>query len=433
MQPSSLLERILRLIKFLIPRRLFSFLQPAYHYTLSTLGALIYRFPSRHIIVIGVTGTKGKTSTTELVNTVFEKAGHTTALCSTLRFKVGGESTRNMYKMTLPGRFFLQKFLRRAVTAGCTHAIIELTSESVKQYRHKFIDLDALIFTNITPEHIESHGSFENYLNAKLELAHALAVSKKKRTVMVANADDPHGKDFLAVNAKVKVPFSITEVRPYALKKEGLLFTWEGQAFTSPLSGMFNLMNILGALSLSKAFGIGNEAMKRAIEAFDGIPGRMEKIDEGQDFTVIVDYAHTKESLEKVYETFEGHRKICVLGATGGGRDKWKRPEMGAVAGMHCDEIILTNEDPYDENPLDIINDVKEGAGERAEIIIDRGAAIREAIRRATIGDAIIITGKGTDPYICGPKGQKTPWSDQETARGALRARLSGTLGHGTK
>ncbi len=161
------MEKILKIVKKLIPRKIFTKFQPTYHYLITFVGAVIYRFPSKKIHVVGVTGTKGKSSTAEFANAILEEAGFKTALSNTIRFKIGNETKPNMYKMSMPGRFFMQKFLRDAVNAGCTHAVIEVTSEGAKQFRNKFIDLDALIFTNIAPEHIESHGSFENYVKSK--------------------------------------------------------------------------------------------------------------------------------------------------------------------------------------------------------------------------------------------------------------------------
>ncbi len=416
---------ILRQIKKLIPRKIFKLLQPIYHYSLAVLSALIYRFPSKKIFIVAVTGTKGKTSTIEIMNAILEESGYKTALSSTLRFKIGNTSKNNTYKMTLPGRFFLQKFLRQAVNAKCQYAIIEMTSEAAKQFRHKFVYLNALIFTNITPEHIESHGSFDNYLNAKLSIAKSLEKSPKKDRVVIANKDDIYGDRFLNIDVHKKYGYSIKDVEPYLIKKEGLEFQLDGQKIVSKLSGEFNLYNTLAAIVFSKTQNIDVETIKRTIEKFSGIAGRMEKIDVGQDFTTIVDYAHTSESLEKVYEVFQTSRKICVLGSTGGGRDKWKRPNMGAVASRHCSHIILTNEDPYDEDPRQIIRDIEEGITRPiSEVIIDRREAIAKAISLAKTGDSVIITGKGTDPYIMEADGKKTPWSDSKVTKEELKKLL---------
>ncbi|MBX4191957.1 hypothetical protein KW798_00510, partial [Candidatus Parcubacteria bacterium] len=152
----------------------------AYHFLLAQVGALIYGFPSRTLFVIGVTGTKGKSTTTELINAILREAGYKTAVASTIHFTIGHESEPNLFKMTMPGRFFLQRFLRKAVSKGATHAVIEMTSEGAKQFRHKGIDLDALVFTNLAPEHIESHGSLENYVAAKLSIAKNMETSSKR-------------------------------------------------------------------------------------------------------------------------------------------------------------------------------------------------------------------------------------------------------------
>ncbi|HRZ30282.1 MAG TPA: Mur ligase family protein, partial [Candidatus Paceibacterota bacterium] len=160
------MQKILDTLKKFIPKSVFSFFQPFYHYSLALAGAIIYRFPSRQIKVIAITGTKGKTSTTEILAKILETAGYKVATTSTLQFKVGDKITRNLYKMSMPGRMFMQKFLRQAVSAKCDYAVLEMTSEGSKTFRHKFIDLNGLIFTNISPEHIESHGSYEKYLEA---------------------------------------------------------------------------------------------------------------------------------------------------------------------------------------------------------------------------------------------------------------------------
>ena len=409
-------------LKKLVPMKIFGFLQPAYHYFFSTLAVFLYGFPSKKINVVGVTGTKGKTSTIEIISAVLEEAGFKTALSSTLRFKIGNDSRKNEYKMTMPGRFFIQKFLRNAVKEKCQYAILEITSQGVVQYRHKFIHLDTLIFTNLAPEHIESHGSYEKYLKAKLKIAKLLEKSKKKRKMIIANADDKEGYKFLNANVQEKYPYSIKDAEPYALKKDGLEFTFDGVGMKSRLSGEFNLYNIIAAITFAKTQGVGTGAIKRAIEKFAGIRGRLEKIDGGQDFAVIVDYAHTPDSLEKVYEVFQTSKKICVLGNTGGGRDKWKREEMARIADKHCSAIILTNEDSYDEDPLEIINVMKKAIPEsKCKIIIDRRDAIREALKMASTGDTVLITGKGTDPYIMGPNNTKIPWDDAAVAKEEIK------------
>ena len=424
------IEKLLRLGRKIIPTKIFKATQPAYHWVLASSAVLFYRFPSRKLFVIGVTGTKGKTSTIEIINAILEKNGYKTALSSGLRFKIGKESEKNTLKMTMPGRFFIQKFLRKAVRAKCDYVILELTSEGAKQNRHRYISFDIMIFTNLTPEHIESHGSFEKYRGAKLKLFKALEQSEKKQKTIIVNEDDSNHEHFLNFKVEEKIKYGRSRLTSCNIHEKGIDFILGSEKFKSKLFGEFNLYNILTAIALAKSLKIETQTIKIAIEQFNGISGRMEKIKLGpldsargkQDFTVIVDYAHTPESLEKVYETFQASKKICVLGSTGGGRDKWKRPEMGKIASKHCSRIILTNEDPYDEDPKEIIKDIEKGIiNPSREIILDRREAIQKALQYAKTGDAVIITGKGSDPWIMGPKGTKTEWSDRDVTKEELK------------
>lgn len=417
----TVMEVLLRLVKRLIPRKIFFPLQPIYHYLLAYLGALLYRFPSRRIPVVGVTGTKGKTSTVELINAVLEKAGFKTALSGTLRFKIGSASRRNLYKMTMPGRFFMQKFFREAVDAGCQWAIVEMTSEGAKQFRHKWINLDALLVTNLAPEHVESHGSYEAYAAAKLSIVHELSRSPKERKLLLVNADDRETPRFLAIKGPEKIVYTLKDALPYRYGEGGVTFTFNREQIHSRLPGKFNLYNLLAAATFAHAIGIPTATIKGGIETVTEIRGRAQEIHEGQPFTVVIDYAHTPESLAALYQTYEGRRRICILGATGGGRDRWKRPAMGAAASRFCDDIILTNEDPYDEDPRAIVNGVATGITKKTpRIIMDRREAIAAALRAARPGDVVLITGKGTDPFIMGLRGSKLPWSDERVTREEL-------------
>ena len=216
------MERFFYLIKRLIPKSLFRLLQAPYHYCLALLGAIIYRFPSRKLTVLAVTGTKGKTTVVELISAILIAEGKKTASASTIQFRLGEQLDSNLYKMTMPGRFFLQRFLRQAVSVGCTHAVIEITSEGAKQFRHKLIALDGLVFTNLTPEHIESHGSFAAYKEAKLKIAGALATSPKRPRYVVANTDDEHGADFLNTEVEHQVPYSLSDLELHSEHKDGV-------------------------------------------------------------------------------------------------------------------------------------------------------------------------------------------------------------------
>ncbi len=417
------MDTLLYHIRKIIPARLFKAGQPIYHFFFAVLGALIYRSPSKELIVIGVTGTKGKSSVAEIINTIFEADGKRTALLSTIRFKIGEQNTRNLRKMTIPGRLFVHKFLRNAVDAGCDVAILEMTSEGAKQFRHKFIHLDALVFTNLSPEHIESHGSYEKYIAAKLKLVRALEQSKKRPRFIVANADDEHGAKFLAARVEHRIPYSLKDVELYTLNRESISMVMNGTTVRAPLVGLFNVYNTLAAIAVTTAFGVSQKTIIRALANLEPIRGRVEKITTPtgakKKVTAVVDYAHTPDSLEKLYQAFPKDYKVCVLGNTGGGRDTWKRPEMGRIAEDYCEKIFLTNEDPYDEDPQKIIDDMRGGIKDtsKLEVIMDRRLAIRAALEIAPDGAVVLISGKGTDPYIMGPHNTKTPWDDAAVVR----------------
>jgi UDP-N-acetylmuramoyl-L-alanyl-D-glutamate--2,6-diaminopimelate ligase len=415
------MEKLLRTVETLIPKKVYKFFQPAYHFLLAVTGIILYRHPSRSIYVIGVTGTKGKSSTVEFVNAVLEAAGKKTAILSTIRFKVGSDTRPNKHKMTMPGRFFTQKFLRDAVDQGCDYAILEMTSEGARFYRHLGVELDALIFTNLSPEHIESHGSFAAYKRAKLKLVQRLAKSKKPVRMSIANTDNEHAPSFLIWPVEKNIGYSLKDVEILHEDQNGSKIKWHDTDISIPLPGKFNISNAIAALTLSHELSIPIADAKKGVESLSLIRGRVEKVEAGQSFTVIVDYAHTDDSLRKLYEAFPVSRKIGVLGSTGGGRDSWKRPVLGKIADEYCDEIIVTNEDPYDEDPMKIINEVASGVKKHTpHIIADRREGISKAFSLASPGDVVLITGKGTDPYIMGPHGTKIEWDDATIAKEEL-------------
>ena len=428
-----MLEKILRGIEWCIPKPIYGFFQPYYHWLLAYINASFFGFPSKKIKIIAVTGTKGKSSTAEIVNAILEEAGYKTALAGTIRFKIGEHSEPNLRKMTIPGRSFVQKFLRDAVNAKCDWVVLELTSQAVLQSRHLYVDLDTLIFTNLAPEHIESHGSYENYRDAKVEIAKRLETGKESPT-LIYNSDDEASDFFIrATPNALHLPYELDDARPFKLSsgdKTGIQMRFDTATIFSHLEGEFNIYNILAAATFAKSIGIDTAVIKSAIEKLEEIPGRAQKIHakthikgRGEhNFDVYVDYAHTVESLQALYKTFEDKRSICILGNTGGGRDTWKRPAMGKVADQYCSHIILTNEDPYDEDPEKIINEMKAGIKNKpCEIIMDRRKAIAHALSKAENGNVVLITGKGTDPFIMGPKNSKESWSDKKVVEEELK------------
>lgn len=386
-------------MKKLIPKFIFSI----YHYLFSLAGAVLYSFSSKKLIVIGVTGTNGKSTVVHLITEILEKSGNKAASVSSIRFKIGDKEEKNLLKMTMPGRMKLQKFLRDAVKAGCKYMILEVTSEGIKQFRHKFIDFDGAVFTNLTKEHIEAHRGFENYKKAKGKLFQALQKSPKKNKFAVLNADDENSKYFSRLVGDVKKYY-------YGLKD------FEKFNLEIKLLGEFNKYNSLAAYCAGIALGMEKNKILEVLKQAKGVPGRMELVIE-KPFKVYVDYAHTPDALEKIYKTLGGGL-ICVLGSCGGGRDKWKRPEMGKIANNYCKEVILTNEDPYDENPQAILDDIEKGLiSANYERIIDRREAINKALFLAKSGDIAIITGKGCESWICMANGKKIAWDDRKVVK----------------
>lgn len=414
---SRFLESLLNLERRLIPKPVFEFFQPWYHGVLALSGAVIFGFPSRQLKVIGVTGTKGKSTTVFLLTKFLEEAGFKVAAIGSLGYKIGDREWPNELKMTMPGRWKMQKFLRQAVKQGCRFAVLEVTSEGIKQKRHLGIKFDAAVFTNLEKEHLEAHGSFEKYYGEKQKLF------KKTKNIHVLNADSPYVDLFSKFPAKKKTLYSLKN----------------GFDFKTDLVGDFNKLNILVAAAVVGEYGVGREIIQRALDRIKSIPGRMEFIDGGQDFKAVVDYAHTPGSLEAVYKTLKQlgsppsrkasedakhtNRLICVLGAAGGGRDKWKRPVFGQLAERYCDQIILTDEDPYDENPLKILEDIESGfsKNQKHKKILDRREAIKKALTLAEKNDIVVITGKGSETSIAIAGGKKVLWSDKKVVLELLK------------
>lgn len=409
-----------RLLQALLPASAYRALTTPYHYVLALFSAIRAGFPARKLTVIGVTGTKGKSSVADMLYATLKDAGIKVAVASTIRFAIQDQSEPNLFKMTLPGRGFIQRFLKKAVERGSTHAVVEITSESTRQFRHLFLDLDALVFTNLHKEHIESHGSYKKYADAKFRIGKALAASPKRPRAIIANKDDVEGRRYLSLPVETRLPFSYADAKNVRLGAGTASFEYCGTRFSLKLPGSFSIMNALAVAKAAKFAGVSLSKAAEALGKLERIPGRTERIDGGQNFTVVVDYAHTPNSLRALYDAYPV-RKICVLGNTGGGRDTWKRPEMGAIADEACAHVILTDEDPYDENPRAIVEEMASGMKREPRIIMNRREAIREALVLAQEGDAVLITGKGTDPFIMRANGTKEPWSDAAVAREELQ------------
>ncbi len=404
-----------QIVKKLIPKSGLSL----YHKSLAYLADSCYKHPSRQLKVIGITGTKGKSTVANLVWHILTLSNHKVGLTSTANIKIGDKERMNPYKMTMPGRFEMQRLLKEMVDAGCDYAIIETTSQGILQWRHACIDYNVVVFTNLYPEHIEAHGGFENYKKTKLELF------KINPKVSVINIDDENHKEFLDQPAEQKYTFSQSEVSDLEVDKTGINFTYKNIRFEVPLLGEVNLLNILAAIKIAESQEIKIDQIARALYTFPGVPGRMELINEGQDFTVIVDYAHEPRGVELLYKfltKIKTNKIITVTGSCGGGRDEWVRKIKGELADKYCDYVIVTNEDPYDEDPQVIIDQVSQSIPpEKLFKILDRKEAIKKAFELAESGDIVVLTAKGSEQAIVGKNMKKIPWDEREVARKLLK------------
>lgn len=432
-------------MRMTLKRMIPNFALRAYHYGMARCAAARYGHPSEKMVVIGVTGTNGKSTTVEYVGRILEHAGHRVGWTSTASFKVGDREWTNDKKMTMLGRFQLQRLLRDMVRAGCAYAVVETSSQGIEQFRHVGINYDVAVFTNLTPEHIESHGGFENYKAAKGKLFAHLANGKRKdgrEKTAVVNLDDPHGGYFLSFGADKNygyglsspsalppVPFVPVIATDLDLSGTGSAFVVQETAFRLSPIGRFNAYNALAAIAACRAVGLSWPQIQDAVARLTGVPGRLEPVNECQPFSVIVDYAPEPAALDALYEALAlipHNRIIHVLGSTGGGRDVARRRVLGEMAAERDDVVIVSNEDPYDDDPMEIIRQVADGArskkteGENLFLILDRQEAIRRAISMAQPGDLVLLTGKGCEPVMAVAHGKKIPWDDRAAARRSL-------------
>lgn len=418
-----------------------------YHQMMAFLAATYYRYPSRYLNVIGVTGTKGKTTTTNLITSVLTEAGYKVGMTSTILFQVGDTKWTNLTKQTTLGPFFLQKMLREMVNAGCTHAVLEVSSHAIHQNRTWGVNFDTAVLTNIGEDHLEYHGGFENYLHIKGLLFARLNRSQRKPRipkVAVLNKDDAHFVYFDQFLVDREYTYGLGGGTCFA---SDIILTPRGSNFTLhvpnnqidvefKLPGEFNVYNAVAAATVGLVNNINLPVIKEALEKASSVPGRFETIDCGQKFTVVVDYAHTHESLEKLMSLYEKLTKgtlYLVFGATGGGRDKGKRPKMGAVADKYADYIFVTDDDPYEENRWQIIEDISAGIkrkeGEKFWKIPHRYEAIKTALSMAQEGDTVIIAGKGSEEIqMIGD--EKIPWDDRKVVRELLSREMKVEIKH---
>jgi len=419
---------------------------------LGWLHAAWHDFPSRRMVVIGITGTDGKTTTTNLTYAILRAAGQKTGMISTVNAQIGDRSYETGLHTTTPTAGEVQHFLAEMVAAGTTHAVLEVTSHGLAQQRVAGVDFDVAAITNLTREHLDYHGTMEAYREAKARLFRGLWASYRKGLqpkIAVLNADDPLSYPYLreipadwqlsygVERPRVDVVAEAIEQRPSGLRFR-LRSPWGSAWIHSPLVGRYNVSNILAAASITLALGILPEQVAEGVAQLRGVPGRMERIDEGQDFTAIVDFAHTPNALQQALRAARAMiaplARVIVVFGSAGERDPGKRRAMGQVAARYADLTVITAEDPRHESLDAILEAIAEGLaaeGKREGVdfwrIRDRGRAIRKAVELARTGDLVIVCGKGHEQSMAF-EGVEYPWDDREAMRLALRGEVLSTL-----
>lgn len=386
-----------------------------FHFPLAFLAVLFYRFPAKNLKVIGVTGTDGKTTTATLIYHLLVKSGKKVALISTVSARVGLKQISTGFHVTSPHPWKLQRLLREIADQGYQYLVLEATSHGLDQHRLFGVNFLAGVITNVTPEHLDYHQTYQNYLEAKARLFRGVKMA-------VLNRDD-RSFGFLksVISQKAKI---IT----YGIENKAD-FTPQTFEFNCPLPGEYNQYNCLAAIGMATLLGLSRPKIRKAIATFGGLAGRMEKIDEGQAFEVFVDFAHTPNALENVLKTLKKKKKgrLMVVFGCAGERDQGKRPAMGEIASRLAEVVVLTAEDPRTEETSQIINQIVKGCQKAGGVegktlfrIPDRKKAIEFVMKKAKEGDRVVICGKGHEKTMCFGR-VEYPWSDQKETRKALR------------
>lgn len=409
--------------KRLIPQSL----KNCYHLAHAMLANVRYGFPSRKITVIGVTGTNGKTTTTQFIARILEHSGKKVAVASTINFQIGEKKWANASKFTTLSPWKLQKFLRDAVEAGCTHAVLEISSHALDQNRVWGIGYAIAVLTNVTREHLDYHRTMAEYRRVKRRLF-ILA----ERAVINLDMEAP---EYFCPDARKQAVFYSTKnpkadllAEDIALDFKGTEFAVAGRPFRLNVPGLFNIENALAALGVARLLDIDLSAAREALASIASVPGRMELVPNKDGVDIIIDYAVTPDAFEKLYASIlplkiPGTKIIHVFGACGD-RDRGKRPLMGGIVSGYADIVILTNEDPYHEDPERIIDDIEKGVTKKRDKdyfrIFDRREAIRKALAFAEIGDIVLITGKGAEMTMA-VGDERLPWNERSVIEEELK------------
>lgn len=420
-----------------------------YYKIMAIVAAVFYWFPADKMIVVGVTGTNGKTTTVNLITNILNTAGYKVGMISTINFQVGEERWVNDLKQTTLSPFQTQKLLKRMRREGCKYVVLEISSHALTQSRVFGINIDVGVITNVTPEHVEYHGGFNNYLNAKGKLFEKVSTGRRKfgvPKVLVLNSDDQYFGFFNQFVADRKISYGIKSGTIFAdnieQKAYGSHFLMHVPNNMVPvelrLPGEFNIANALAAASVAISLEVPLDKVKQGLDESTTVAGRFEHIFGGQGYSVIVDYAHDPQALRNVLEMYRKltpGRLFSVFGATGGGRDKAKRPQMGAVANELADYIILTNDDPYVEDEWEIIEGIAIGVprqeGKSFWKIPDRREALRLALTLAREGDTVVVSGKGAEETML-LRGKKITWNDKKVITELLEREVEVEIGPGS-
>lgn len=432
------------IVKKLIPGQLFKTIEPFGHLAEAIIAQTLNGFPARDLKVIGVTGTDGKTSTSTLITQMLRDAGYKVAMMTTIAVDYGdgaGEQANNT-RLTTVGAMQLAKTLKRIKNSGAEWLVLETTSHALAQHRNWGVPYQLAVLTNISHEHLDYHGTFENYVAAKRMLFEQCDRNKKGLRLGVINADDPQASVFAsAISSSLMYGVDHGE-----LKASNIKLTPAGSRFTAKLGkqewrielhlpGSFNIYNALAAIGVGQAIGLTKQQVEQGIASLKSVEGRMARIDEGQNFEVIVDYAHTPESFKKIFEEVKPITKgrlITVFGSAGR-RDEAKRAKQGRLAGDYSDFVIVTEEDDRDCDGQEILDQIAGGAveagkvkGQNLLLIHQREQAVAKAIDLARPGDTVLLLGKGHEKSILtnGPAGvgtqTKRDYDEVKVARQAI-------------
>lgn len=431
---------MLHRLKKLVPKSAVN----GFHYFEALAAGFAYRHPSRHMVIIGVVGSKGKTTLANLLWAALSGDGSKVGLIGTANIRIGHEERLNPYHMTMPGRHRMQKVLAEMRQAGCHYAVMEVPSEGQAQWRHVGIYFDMLIFTNVTRELMASHNYSLDILHehnkrvfASLSQKPKIVQGRLQPKILIANSDAEHFTQYFEHIADIKRSYSVTKKSDYRATRietspRGAKFVINKHSYHIPIPGAINVSNAAGAIAAALELGKSPQVIARGLSELSVIPGRMERIEAGQKFHVIVDYAHEETGMQALMDSAQdmvqkGNKIITLLGAEGGGRDELKRPIMGEIAMRGSDYVVLSNVDPYRDDPEKIIDDVatgvEEASGKLNETywrITDRRAGIAKALSLATDNDLVLITGKGAEQSIV-IGGKKTAWDDRQVVREELK------------